>query len=293
MQKVFHVGDLTPWRYFLGVSIALGILIASLSPEGTTDLGFMFALLQWLAQAIIPISFCIAAHLALHRSAPFDRLNPWLKLLVSGCAGAFLFSPIAYGIDLLLGATPEPGISLAADWLEELGAVIVPVAFTWVAMNAPFQLGYSFRQQVNTAPAIEIPPPSPQALAPTVEPPPPVSTPILEPAPSVPTKPPFFLSLIPETRRGEVIHMKSELHYLSVATTKGKSLILYTLRDAISELPPDAGVQTHRSFWANLAHVKKFEADGRVAKLTMSDGAVVPVSKSKVKTLKSLLGRPE
>ncbi len=86
--------------------------------------------------------------------------------------------------------------------------------------------------------------------------------------------------------------MKSELHYLSVAMPKGKSLILYTLRDAIRELPPDAGVQTHRSHWVNLAHVKDFEPDGRLATLTMSDGAKVPVSRSKVKYLKTRLGRP-
>jgi DNA-binding LytR/AlgR family response regulator len=85
--------------------------------------------------------------------------------------------------------------------------------------------------------------------------------------------------------------MKSELHYLSVATIKGQSLILYALRDAILELPPDLGVQTHRSYWANLAHVKEFKPDGRLATLTMSDGATVPVSRSKVKDLKARLGR--
>ena len=272
MRSIFHVGDPTPWKYFLGVSIALGILFVALGPEGTTGRGIIPSLLQWMAQAIIPMALCIAAHLALHRSAPFDRLNPWLKLLASGCLGAFLFSPIAYGIDLLLGEWPTPGTSHMAEWLNELGAVIVPVAFTWVAINAPFQLGYSFRREVGTAPETPLHPSPPPPSAPTVE--------------------PFFLSLIPEAKRGEVIHMKSELHYLSVATPKGQSLILYTLRDAIRELPPDAGVQTHRSHWANLAHVKDFEADGRLATLTMSDGAKVPVSRSKVKNLKALLGRP-
>ena len=86
--------------------------------------------------------------------------------------------------------------------------------------------------------------------------------------------------------------MKSELHYLTVTTTKGQSLILYTLRDAVHELPPDMGIQTHRSYWANLAHVKEFAADGRLAKITMSDGAKVPVSRSKMKAMKALFGRP-
>jgi hypothetical protein len=272
VRHVFHIGDPTPWKYFLGVSIALGVLFAALGPEGTTDLGAIPALFQWLAQAMIPMALCIAAHISLHRSGPFDRLNPWLKLLVSGCAGAVLFSPIAYGIDLLLGMGPTPGTPHASEWLNELGAVIVPVAFSWVAINAPFQLGYSFRREVHTAPASPLPPPSPPLPAPSSE--------------------PFFLSLIPAARRGEVIHMKSELHYLSVTTIKGQSLILYTLRDAVQELPPDMGIQTHRSYWANLAHVKEFAADGRLAKATMSDGAKVPVSRSKMQAMKVIFGPP-
>ena len=98
------------------------------------------------------------------------------------------------------------------------------------------------------------------------------------------------MGLLPAERRGEVIHMKSELHYLSVATIRGQSLILYALRDAILELPPELGIQTHRSYWANLAHLKAFKPDGRLATLTMSDGATVPVSRSKVKALKARLG---
>jgi hypothetical protein len=272
MSTAFRIGDPTPWKYFLGVSVALGVVFAALGPEGTSDRGILPALLQWLAQAMIPMALCIAAHLALHRAAAFDRLNPWAKLLASGVLGAVLFSPLAYGIDLLLGDWPAPGGSHVAEWLDELGAVLVPVAFTWVAINAPFQLGYSFRREFAAAPAIPLEPP-----------PPPQSTPPGEP---------FFLSLIPAERRGEVLHMKSELHYLSVATTRGRSLILYTLRDAVRELPPDAGVQTHRSWWVNLAHAKDLRINGRLATLTMADGTKVPVSRSKVKTVKTMLGRP-
>lgn len=153
MSTVFRVGDISPWKYFSGVSIVLGILFAALRPEGTADHGRIAALLQWLAQAMIPMALCILAHLALHRSASFDRLNSWLKLLASGSFGAFLFSPLAYGIDLLLGDSPSPGNSHLAEWLDEFSAVLVPVTFTWVAINAPFHLGYAFRQEVVASPA--------------------------------------------------------------------------------------------------------------------------------------------
>lgn len=267
VQSIFQTGDLTPGRYFLGVSIALGILFTALGPEGTATGGVMVPLFQWLAQAMIPMVLCIAAHIILNQSALFDRLHPWPKLLVSGCVGATLFSPIAYGIDFLLAEGSTSGTLNIVEWLEELGAVIVPVTITWVFINAPFQLGYSFRQKLDTVHS--------------------------SPDPSFPSTPfePFFLSLVSEERRGELIHMTSELHYLSVTTSKGRSLILYTLRDAIRELPPNAGFQTHRSHWVNLAHVKDFKTNGRGATLTMSDGAKVPVSRSKVKNLKALLNR--
>jgi len=183
MQRVFQIGDLTPWKYFLGVSIALGIIFAALGPEGTTDRGIILSIIQWLAQVMIPMALCIIAHQALHRSAFFDRMNPWLKLLASGCAGAVLFSPIAYGIDLLLGEWPAAGHSHLAEWLDELGSVIAPVAITWIAINIPFQIGYSFRREAATEPS-----------SPNISPAPPP-----DPAPSAP---PFFLSLIPAARRG-------------------------------------------------------------------------------------------
>lgn len=274
MNGVFRVGDPSPWKYFLAVSVGLGVVFAALGPEGSGDRGLVLTILQWQAQTMIPMAACVIGHLALHRSAAFDRLNPWAKLPISGGLGAFLFSPVAYGIDLLLGEWPAPGASHLGGWLDELGSVSAPIVLAWVAVNAPFQLGYSFRREDADTPAA--PPDSP--VPPT-------------PPPAGPPGEPFFMSLLPAARRGEVLHMKSELHYLSVATRKGRGLILYTLRDAIRELPPDAGVQTHRSYWANLAHVKELKTDGRLATLTMSDGATVPVSRARVRELKVRLAR--
>lgn len=271
MNAVFRVGDPSPWRYFLAVSVGLGIVFAALGPEGSGDRGLFLTLLQWQAQTMIPMAACVIGHLALHRSAAFDHLNPWAKLLISGGLGAFLFSPAAYGIDLLLGEWSAPGASHLEGWLDELGSVSAPIVLSWVAVNAPFQLGYSFRRADVGTPAASPEPPTPPPAAPPGE--------------------PFFMSLLPAARRGEVLHMKSELHYLSVATRKGRSLILYTLRDAILDLPPDVGAQTHRSYWVNLAHVKELKTEGRSATLTMSDGATVPVSRAKVRDLKVRLER--
>lgn len=271
MKTIFRLGDVPPWKYFLAVAIALGLLFAMLGPEGTTGRGPVWAVLQWLAQSILPMALAIGAHLALHRSSRFDQLNPWQKLFLSGSLGALVFSPLAYGLDLALGAGEAEGArGHLAGWLEELAAVYFPVTFTWVLINIPFTLGYEFRRlETPTHPLSE---PRPAPVAPV-------------PAAAMP----FFMTLLSPSVRAEVISLKSELHYLSVVTTAGRGLILYTLRDAVRELPPDAGLLVHRSYWVNKKHVVSFVPRGRLAIVKMSDGSEIPVSRARLNEAKHLL----
>ena len=271
MNDVFRTGDVSPIRYFGLLAIVLGVLFALLNPEGTTDRGFFFALVQWLVQAVAPMGLGIVSHRLLHQSRRLDRLHPWLKLTASGALAAVLFSPLAYGIDAVLEVDKE---SLSwAGWIDELGGVFFPVTFAWVAINAPFVLGYQWqraRPEPGPAVSVAIPPGDSET---------PIATSSVPPAP-------FFFSLIPAERRGEVISLKAELHYLTVTTTKGRSMILYALGDAIDELPAHAGIQTHRSYWASLTHAVQFERTGRNAQLTLSDGSAVPVSRNRVADVK-------
>ena len=269
MNAIFRLGDVPPRKYFLAVAIALGLLFAMLGPEGTTARGPVWAVLQWLAQSILPMALAIGAHLVLHRSSRFDQFHPWLKLFLSGSLGALVFSPLAYGLDLVLGAGEEQGArGHLAGWLDELAGVYLPVTFAWVLINIPFTLGYEFRR-------LETPPQPESRAAPVVQPP--VSA------------MPFFMTLLSPPLRAEVISLKSELHYLSVVTTTGRDLILYTLRDAVRELPPDAGLMVHRSYWVNKKHVVSFAPRGRLAIVKMSDGSEIPVSRAKLKEAKQLL----
>jgi DNA-binding LytR/AlgR family response regulator len=149
--------------------------------------------------------------------------------------------------------------------------VFFPITFAWVAINAPFVLGYQWqRARPEPAPAVAASPGDSETST---------ATSSVSPAP-------FFFSLIPAERRGEVISLKAELHYLTVTTTKGRSMILYALGDAIEELPAHAGIQTHRSYWASLPHAVQLARTGRNAKLKLSDGSVVPVSRNRVADVK-------
>lgn len=89
-----------------------------------------------------------------------------------------------------------------------------------------------------------------------------------------------FLLRIPLAQRGALIRIEAQDHYLNVITTKGSSLILLRLGEAVQELDQAQGMQVHRSHWVALSAVKKYHRkDGRDL-LLMADGQDVPISRS-------------
>jgi DNA-binding LytR/AlgR family response regulator len=88
----------------------------------------------------------------------------------------------------------------------------------------------------------------------------------------------------------DIIYLMSELHYIRVVTLKGEMLILYNLKDAISELPVDLiGIQIHRSFWVNLKYIEKIIKKKLQNILILSNGKSVPVSRRRLSLVKNFL----
>ncbi len=87
-------------------------------------------------------------------------------------------------------------------------------------------------------------------------------------------------------KRGALISLSVQDHYVEVTTTKGTSLILLRLSDAIRETPPVDGLQIHRSHWVARSHVVSAKRNGDKALLTLSDGRELPASRSNISALK-------
>lgn len=83
-----------------------------------------------------------------------------------------------------------------------------------------------------------------------------------------------------------VVALQAEDHYLRVHLADGQStLILMRLSDAIAELPPEVGKQTHRSWWVAKDAVRAVsKSDGR-ATLMLDHAIGAPVSRSFYKAL--------
>lgn len=88
-----------------------------------------------------------------------------------------------------------------------------------------------------------------------------------------------ILNRLPFEKRGEVVSLSAEDHYVRVSTTKGAELVLIRLADAINEIGPTPGLQIHRSHWIATEHVEKVLRNGSRHEVMLSDGTTRPISR--------------
>ena len=283
MNGHFNLGDLDARVYFFGTASLLGLLFAFISAD-SENLGFGASLLIWQAQTVLPIGLVILCHLLLERSTQISRLNGWTQLVLSGCVGATLFSPLALGLDLVL-VDEAPPESLLLEFLDEWSAVLPPVTIAWVAINAPWMLGYKFTQVSGDEHRRRQPLESP-LVTPAIATDGTLDKPGPDPDETMHTG---FMQLLPPGLGVDLVYMEAELHYLKVVTAQGQALILYSLKDAVSELPGGDGIVCHRSFWVSKAHIETFKQKGRQGTLVLSDGLQIPVSRRKLAEVRAKL----
>ena len=251
MNGQFEIGGISPTKYFFSIAVVLGLLFAMISTD--QDRHFALVFLQWQLQAVVPMALMIGAHRLLFNSGLFAALNPWLGLAISGLTGATLFSPVALGIDCWLDGAPCG--NLAAELVDEWLNVVPPVTICWLALNAPWQLGYRLEKSQESGPNGDT-----GADLPAAE----------------------FVAQLPPDQRGRILLLKSELHYLQVVTENGSALILYNLSDAAAQLPATLGMTVHRSYWVAFDAIESFTRRGRQGELRLVNGERVPVSRNRV-----------
>lgn len=100
-----------------------------------------------------------------------------------------------------------------------------------------------------------------------------------------PKLPPLLDRLLLE-RRGALVALSVQDHYVSVVTTKGQEMLLMRLSDAIKETAPTAGLQVHRSHWVALDQIVAAKRVGDRAVLTLSTGAEIPASRTYIPALR-------
>lgn len=88
----------------------------------------------------------------------------------------------------------------------------------------------------------------------------------------------------------EVINFKAEGHYTTVYTKDEAYFCNLSLSELELRLSPDKFVRVHRSHMVNIHFAETFEKVDEQCSLDMTSGDKIPVSRSKVKSLKTMLG---
>lgn len=87
----------------------------------------------------------------------------------------------------------------------------------------------------------------------------------------------------------EIVSMSMQDHYIEVTTTQGSHLILMRLSDAMVEIQGVDGLQTHRSHWAAVMHLRELGRDGNKHHIQLSDGRRLPVSQTYLEAVQNAL----
>jgi hypothetical protein len=108
-------------------------------------------------------------------------------------------------------------------------------------------------------------------------------------APKVASRPlamPPLMERLPLEKRGTLMALSVEDHYVRIRTTVAETLVLMRLSDAIRETGELNGDQVHRSHWVNYDQVTAARREGDRAILTLADESEVPVSRSNLPKIK-------
>lgn len=98
---------------------------------------------------------------------------------------------------------------------------------------------------------------------------------------------PAILDRLPLDKRGALVSLSVEDHYVRVRTMKGEELVLMRLSDAIREAAPEAGLRVHRSHWVATGAVSSARREGDRAVLGMATGGDIPVSRSHIPAVRA------
>ncbi len=98
--------------------------------------------------------------------------------------------------------------------------------------------------------------------------------------------PPPLLERLAFEKRGALVSISVEDHYVRVRTTAGEDMLLLRLSDAIREVGQTEGQRVHRSHWVAFDQVKAAARKGDGALLNMTHGPDIPVSRANVSAIR-------
>ena len=245
----------------LALGLALGAALWSLQPAAGDGITGLRALAFWTLHVAVLLPLLYGALAAIVRLPVRRALPPVVSVVLSGILGALAFTPFAIGIDALFSASndsADDGPFLVRAGAEFLNFVF-PVTVVWILINAR-QLARLSVPHFNATQDREE-----TALLPGEK---------------------EFWAQVPAALGHDLVALSAEQHYVRVFTAKGDTLILFAFGRAVAAVARFEGMQVHRSHWVRLAHVTGVLGTSRDLKCQLSNGTVLPVSRTNAGALR-------
>lgn len=211
----------------------------------------------------------------------FESMSPGARIAYWAAIVFLVYGVGTFSATLLLTLVPRRWPHLVRAGVAGLGAS-VPVTLAVVAINV-LSDGHLDRTMADIlalwgycAPvAVGV-----SLLHAVMHPRPPGAPATAREAEEVRPDPPPILDRLPVEKRGPLIEMTVQDHYVSVTTARGTALVLMRLSDAIGETRGIEGLRIHRSHWvARDAVTAVRRRDGKVLLETRA-GSELPVSRT-------------
>lgn len=93
-------------------------------------------------------------------------------------------------------------------------------------------------------------------------------------------EPPRLITRLPIEKRGALISLSVNDHYVDVTTDAGRHMLLIRLKDAIEETVPVDGLRIHRSHWVAINAVSAVRRENGKVFIETNAGDRLPVSRS-------------
>jgi hypothetical protein len=254
MTLIERIDPTRTWLGFLGAAGAgLTALFVFLEPTPTQVLSLPALIAFWTAHVLLFLTLAQGFQILISRHVA-PKANPWAAITAAGITASALLTPMALGLDHLMVGPLDPAEAEGWTWselIEEWASLAPPATLVWLGLNAVRFL--------------RLPDPESSSMAQGAE----------------ARAEPGFMRRLPHGRRGRLIALSAELHYLRVYTTLGDSLILQGFGEALAQLGPQAGIRIHRSHWIDPAFVAEVTRDRGRSNVRLSNGLVLPVARNR------------
>ena len=260
----------------LVAAAGLCLLLTMVEPEESAGLSLVPRFLFWWSHACVSLAAIFAASSVLRLWLP-QQVPLMVAVWATGVAGAVFATPPLLFLEQLFPHEQSDawlenfslhgfGEALATEFLDAGPGVLV----FWVAINLP--LLYNKPHLYEEPPSEADDTPDPDTLRKHQQ------------------RIEQLYDSLPQVLGKDIVAISSDLHYLNVYTSLGKTLMLGSLKHYVDAFA-ERGVQVHRSHWVAKAHVERIHISSDRAYCLMSNGMKVPISRSSRKEVKAVFGQ--